>query len=91
MTTLQDLPELPDSDLDCTRCGAAIERGYVTVTGTNDGYAYATDGAVCDACGWRDVGATGCAPTLGDFGTDGLLVRVEREDGRLRPADVTDR
>lgn len=89
MTSLDDLPgDLPD--LACARCGDDIERGYVTATGTDGEYAFATADAVCDACGWQDVGATGCAPTLGDFETGDLLVRVERADGRLRPADVTD-
>ncbi len=89
MGSLDELPEkVPD--LTCTQCENAIERGYVTATSADDGYRMTAETAVCDTCGWSDVGATGCAPTLSDFQTGDLLVRVERDDGSLVPASITD-
>jgi len=89
MPSLADLPdELPRTT--CTRCGEAIARGYVVATDSTAGYAFETETTVCDTCGWTDVGATGCAPTLSEFGTGDLLVRVERADGSLGPAAITD-
>jgi hypothetical protein len=89
MVSLADLPEAP-LDGTCTHCGASITRGYVVASETVESYAFEADTAVCDTCGWTDVGATGCAPTLSDFETGDLLVRVERDEGALRPAAVTD-
>jgi len=88
--SVADLPETLPQDLACSACGDDIERGYVTASEAAGGYEFDADGAVCDVCGWQDVGATGCAPTLADFAGGDLLVRIEREDGRLRPVDVTD-
>jgi len=89
MSALDDLPAI-DGPLDCVRCGDAIDRGYVTAGATADGYAMDEAGAVCDVCGWNEVGATGCAPTLADFDGGDLLVRVEPVEGSIAPVDVTD-
>lgn len=84
-----DLPTVP-GDTTCAHCDGEIERGYVTVTVAESDVSVDTTGAVCDTCGWRDVGATGCAPTLGDFDGGEVLVRIEREGNALAPVDVTD-
>ncbi|MFD1587928.1 hypothetical protein ACFR9U_13145 [Halorientalis brevis] len=89
MSSLDDLPETVPA-LTCTRCDEPIERGYVTATRAGETYQVTAETAVCDTCGWADVGATGCAPTLSDFQTGDLLVRVERGDGVLVPASITD-
>ena len=89
MVSPTDIPE-PLPDLTCTHCGASFERGYVTAAEDEDGYTVAESSAVCDTCGWSTVGATGCAPTLSDFEAGDLLVRVERDDGNLSPAAITD-
>jgi len=89
---MASLSEFPDtvSEHTCAQCGDQIERGYVTATSSDDGYVLHTETAVCDTCGWSDVGATGCAPTLGDFDTGDVLVRIERDGDHLVPASITD-
>jgi hypothetical protein len=84
-----DLPTVSGATT-CAHCDGSIERGYVTASADDSAYTVDTDVAVCDTCGWSDVGATGCAPTLADFEGGDLLVRIERDDGALAPVDVTD-
>jgi hypothetical protein len=84
-----DLPSV-SGETACANCDGAIERGYLPASGDGSDWSLDSAAAVCDTCGWRDVGATGCAPTLGDFESGDLLVRIEREDGALVPAAVTD-
>lgn len=69
-------------DLACSRCGDAIERGYLVV---EDGEPV-PETAVCDTCGWSDVGHAGCAPELRDFDRGDALARVDPADGEY---DVT--
>lgn len=75
--------------LACSACGDNIERGYVPVVAADEPRPEA-DQAVCDVCGWGEIGYTGCAPELGDFDGADLLVRLEHGDGGLTPASVTD-
>lgn len=77
------------ASLACSSCGADIERGYVPVAGGQE-LRPDTDQAVCETCGWREIGYLGCAPELGDFDGGDLLVRVEPGDDGLAPASVTD-
>jgi len=64
---------LAGTDLGCSRCGDGIERGYLVVAAGEP----LTDTAVCDTCGWSEVGHSGCAPELRDFDAGDALVRVE--------------
>lgn len=61
------MDQLSTSSLHCTECGERIdEAGYVpAVAGTNH-YEPRTDAAVCDACGFNEIGMMGCAPELDD-------------------------
>lgn len=88
MTRLEDVTV--DPELACSACGETIERGYVPVVETGGQSEVLADLAVCDGCGWRDVGHAGCAPELRDFDRGDLLVRVEDGDRGLVPAAVTD-
>lgn len=88
MTRLEDVTV--DGELTCSECADPIDRGYVPVRETGGPAEPLTDLAVCDTCGWRDVGHAGCAPELRDFDGGDLLVRVETDDGDLGPVSVTD-
>jgi hypothetical protein len=74
-----DLATTP-TGLTCAACGAAIESGYLPAVEYADGYEPLPDEAVCDACGYNEVGMMGCAPELDevtDADADTLLhVRV---------------
>lgn len=53
--------------LSCSACGDEIEdAGYVPATERDDGYEPVADAAVCDACGFNELGMMGCAPELED-------------------------
>jgi len=65
---------LAGTDLDCSRCGASVERGYLVAEDDDP----LPEAAVCDACGWGEVGHAGCAPELRDFDRGDALLRVER-------------
>ncbi|GAB3671747.1 hypothetical protein [Halopiger thermotolerans] len=53
--------------LSCAECGEPIEdAGYVPADERGDGYEPIADAAVCDACGFNEIGMMGCAPELGD-------------------------
>jgi len=61
-----ELVSTPET-LTCVECGAAIDgAGYLPATEREGGYDPIVDAAVCDACGFNDVGMTGCAPELDD-------------------------
>lgn len=79
-----------DQELTCSACTETVERGYVPVVETDGPPEPLSELAVCDGCGWREVGHTGCAPELRDFDRGDILVRVETDDGGLVPAAVTD-
>lgn len=70
--------------LDCAICGDALESGYIPAVEQSDGYEPLPAEAVCDACGYNEVGMMGCAPELDevtDRDADSLLhVRVT-DDG----------
>jgi hypothetical protein len=71
--------------LDCAMCGDAIESGYLPATETDDGDDPLPDDAVCDTCGFTEVGMHGCAPELGDV-TDAeadVLLHVRVTDGSV--------
>lgn len=76
-----ELVDLPGT-LECAECGEAIQAaGYLPAVEGPDGYAPATDAAVCDACGFNEIGMAGCAPELdevdGGDAVDALLyVRI---------------
>lgn len=80
------LVSTPES-LYCAACGGEIEgAGYLPATERSDGYEPLADDAVCDACGFNDVGTTGCAPELDDVvdpGPDDGLLYVRVTDGGL--------
>ena len=81
-----NLVSAPES-LDCSTCGEQItDEGYVPATEREAGYEPRGEDAVCDACGFNDVGMTGCAPTLTDVvdpGPDDALLYVRVQDGGL--------
>lgn len=78
------------AELTCSECGDGIERGYVPVTTVDAHHEPDTDLAVCDTCGWRDIGHMGCVPELRDFDSGNLLVRIEPSDGGVKAIDVID-
>lgn len=81
---------LDDEPLECAACGSEIERGYAPATTTETGHVIRGTTAVCDVCGFNDIGFTGCAPELGDFTGDGdVLVSFAIDDG-LSEARITD-
>ncbi|WP_226482180.1 hypothetical protein [Natrinema amylolyticum] len=51
----------------CAECGEEIEdTGYLPATERDGEYEPLSDAAVCEACGFNDVGMMGCAPELDD-------------------------
>lgn len=75
----------PDS-LICAECDAAVTgAGYLPATETADGYDPRPAAAVCDACGFNEIGMMGCAPELDDVvdggGADVLLYVRRTDDG----------
>lgn len=73
-----DLRSTPD--LRCSTCGDPItDAGYLPATTTGDGYEPHPDDAVCDDCGFNELGLLGCAPELDDVtdpGPDDVLLYV---------------
>ena len=73
-----DLVSTPD--LRCSTCGDPIAgAGYLPATALEDGYDPHPDDAVCDACGFNELGMLGCAPELDevtDSGPEGVLLYV---------------
>ncbi|WP_299331512.1 hypothetical protein [Haloplanus sp.] len=58
--------DFPDT-LRCSACGDPITgAGYLPAAALDDGYDPHPADAVCDACGFNDVGMMGCAPELND-------------------------
>ena len=86
-----NLASAPES-LDCSTCGEQItDEGYVPATEREAGYEPAVEDAVCDACGFNEVGMMGCAPELDDIDTTGaadVLLYVRRTDGGLEVVSV---
>lgn len=78
------LDPTPDS-LTCSICGATVDdAGYLPATERDGTYRPLADDAVCGACGFNEVGMTGCAPDLDaviDAGPDDVLLYVERTGG----------
>jgi len=83
---------MPDVTLDfgpeslvCVLCGDAVaDAGYLPATDDNDVYRPHPNGAVCGACGFNEVGMTGCAPEVDDVtdpGPDDVLLYVQRVEG----------
>ncbi|WP_226006747.1 hypothetical protein [Natrinema salinisoli] len=70
--------------LECSACGDQIEdTGYLPATERDDGYEPLADGAVCEACGFSEIGLMGCAPELDDVvdsGPDDILLYVRTTD-----------
>ncbi|MFC6765251.1 hypothetical protein [Natrinema soli] len=68
----------------CSECDAEItDAGYLPATERDDEYEPLADAAVCDACGFNEIGMMGCAPELDD-------VIDPRPDDRLLYVRVTD-
>lgn len=71
--------------LDCSECGSEIEdAGYLPATEREDGYEPTPEDAICDACGFNEVGMMGCAPTLDEVtkeGSNDVLLYVNAADG----------
>ena len=81
-------------DLHCAECDAEIEdAGYLPATERDDGYEPLADAAVCDACGYNEIGMMGCAPELDEV-TDpdsdpaDVLLYVRATDGGLEVITV---
>lgn len=74
-------------ELHCAACGEAIDgEGYLPATDAGDAYDPHPGDAVCDACGFNDVGMMGCAPELSDVtdpGPDDVLLYVGVADDGL--------
>ena len=81
-----NLVSAPES-LGCSTCGEQItDEGYVPATEREAGYEPRGEDAVCDACGFNEVGMMGCAPELDDVdesGTADVLPYVRRTDDGL--------
>jgi hypothetical protein len=81
-----DLASHPET-LICAECGSAIEdAGYLPATERDGTYHPLVDAAVCDACGFNDLGMTGCAPELDDVvdpGPDDALLYVRLTDSGI--------
>jgi len=77
------LDPVPES-LTCSNCGADIDdAGYLPATDHDGVYRPRSDDSVCGACGFNEVGMTGCAPAVDeviDPGPADVLVYVERTD-----------
>jgi len=80
---------MPDVSLDpvpasltCAVCDAAVDDvGYLPATDLGGSYRPHSDDVVCGACGFTDVGMSGCAPELDEViapGPDDVLLYVER-------------
>lgn len=73
--------------LSCSVCGEDIDdTGYVPAIATDDDRDPVVADAVCGACGFADVGMTGCAPEFGEVGdpeTADVLLFVRRTDGEF--------
>ncbi|QLK24550.1 hypothetical protein HYG81_10475 [Natrinema zhouii] len=51
----------------CSECDAEIaDAGYLPATERDGAYEPLADAAVCDACGFNEIGMMGCAPELDD-------------------------
>jgi hypothetical protein len=81
-----DLDSTPNR-LACSECGEAItDAGYLPAAEGGTGYEPRPDAAVCDACGFNEVGMQGCAPELDDVVVSGaadVLLYVRRTDDGL--------
>lgn len=64
----------------CAECGEELaDAGYLPATERDGDYDPQVDAAVCDACGFNEVGMMGCAPELDevtDPGPDDVLLYV---------------
>jgi alkylhydroperoxidase family enzyme len=73
--------------LACSACGEAItDAGYLPATEREAGYEPLADDAVCDGCGFNDLGMMGCAPELDDVvepDSADVLLYVRRTDDAL--------
>ena len=71
----------------CSVCGEEFtEAGYLPAVERKSGYEPRGEAAVCDACGFNEVGMMGCAPELNDVdesGTADVLLYVRRTDDGL--------
>ena len=68
-----------------------MDEGYVPATERESGHEPAVEDAVCDACGFNEVGMMGCAPELDDVAESGaadVLLYVRRTDGGLEVVSV---
>lgn len=87
--TLEAIEAALPSSLTCQECDGTLGRGYLPVEETARGPEHDADNAVCDSCGWRDVGYLGCAPTSDDFENADRFVRIEAGDRGVELEDVT--
>ena len=81
-----DLDSTPKR-LDCSECGETIaDAGYLPAAEGETGYEPRPDAAVCDACGFNEIGMQGCGPELDDViesGAADVLLYVRRTDDGL--------
>ena len=81
-------PAIPE----CSVCGEEFtEAGYLPAVERESGYEPRGEAAVCDACGFNEVGMMGCAPELHDVAESGaadVLLYVRRTDGGLEVVSV---
>ena len=80
--------------LSCTECDEEIEdAGYLPATERDEGYEPLADAAVCDACGFNEIGMTGCAPELDDVidpEPDDVLLYVRVTDDGIEVVTAKD-
>ena len=76
----------------CSVCGDEVaDTGYLPAVERESGYEPRGKDAVCDACGFNEVGMTGCAPELNDVdesGTADVLLYVRWTDGDLEVVSI---
>ena len=80
---LTSTPATPE----CSVCGDEVDdAGYLPAVERESGYEPQSEAAVCDACGFNEVGMMGCAPELDDVDGSGaadVLLYVRRTDDGL--------
>lgn len=80
--------------LSCSECGQEIEEtGYLPAIDRDDEYEPLVEAAICDACGFNDIGMMGCAPELDeviDPGPDDVLLYVRMADDGVEVVSTKD-
>ncbi|WP_248896621.1 hypothetical protein [Haloplanus halobius] len=84
--------ELDPDALTCSHCGEPItDSGYLPATDASGTYQPIPEAAVCGACGFNELGMTGCAPEptdVFDSDTADVLLYVTVSDEGVERVSV---